>query len=370
MSSSGGGGTKSLRYKCPRCLHEFSQIIHFNNHLARKKPCEAVETNNEIMTNQTIKPLLKYVGGKSQILKEVLGRFPIADKINTYYEPFVGGGSVLLGFIENNPDFKGKIVAADLNDHLIYFYKTIQTNVDGFLKEIKKLSDAYAAIKEVHGGDDAKKPENVEDALKSQEAFYYWQRFRYNSLTESAIKGPVGAALFMFLNRTCFRGLHRVGPRGFNVPFGNYKEPVIYEEEHVRTVSKLIQPVRFMCTDFRAILEMARVGDFVYMDPPYLPLIESEEDKKNSFVGYNEGGFSPLDHEELFDSCEGLTTAGIPWLMSNSDIDVLRGRFQRDPYVVTMIVCRRTINPKHPNSKENELLIEFRGLKHSSVGGT
>jgi len=353
--------SNKIRYKCPRCHSEFYQIGHYNRHLERKKPCEKVD-EEVVLTNQTIKPLLKYVGGKTQILREVLERFPSCSGgggIKNYYEPFVGGGSVLLGFLENNPDFKGRVVAADLNDHLIYFYKQVQTNLDELLKEIKKLVEEYTAIKEVHGGDAAKDPASFADALKSQEGFYYWQRYRYNNLGASDIKGPVGAALFLFLNRTCFRGLHRVGPRGFNVPFGNYKDPVIYEEDHFRTVSKLIQRVRFMCTDFREILKLADTGDFVYLDPPYLPLIVSEEDKKNSFVGYNEGGFSPLDHEELFDGCEDLTARGVSWLMSNSDIDVLRGRFERDPYKVDMIVCRRTINPKFPNSKENELLIQF-----------
>jgi len=363
------------QYTCAKCQKTFAQIGHYNTHIGRKRPCKApaivaveepvatVATTNPTTTttttNQTIKPLLKYVGGKTQILKEVLTRFPPASTIRNYYEPFVGGGSVLFAFLENNPAFKNKVIAADLNPRLINFYKVIQSRVEEFLIEIKKLVEAYNAIKAVAGAD-------ADGA--SQESFYYTQRVRYN--TEATDDGGsagsnsvLNAALFLFLNKTCFRGLHRCGPRGFNVPFGHYKNPAIYDEAHVRTVSALLARVELRCGDFSAVCADAGPGDFVYLDPPYVPVDRTgseDDDKKDSFTSYNLDGFGPADHERFFTFCEGLRSEekGVRWLMSNSEVALVTSRFTAEKgYETAVVSCRRAISPKEPGSRVNEVLI-------------
>ena len=353
-------------YTCLTCGKVFAQIGHYNIHKERKRACKKVEVvevaevskvePNPI--NQTIKPLIKYVGGKTQILKEVLERFP-SSLTGDYYEPFVGGGSVLFAFLENNPGFKGAVVAADLNARLISFYKNVQERVDLVLAELKVIVDTYNAIKTVKGDDlnvNAKKPENVGESLGSQEAYYYWMRIRYNTLGGTPEEeGPLGAALFLFLNKTCFRGIHRCGPHGFNVPFGNYKNPAIYDEAHMRAVAALLARVTFRCCDFVACVADAKVGDFVYMDPPYVP------EEETSFVGYNMDGFGESDHERFFVCCEKLVEKNVGWLMSNSDMVVVKNRFPEEKNFVTGTVsCRRSVNAKEPGSRANEVLIEFR----------
>ena len=354
-------------YTCLTCGKVFTQIGHYNIHKERKRACKKVEIVLEpdvgtivepidtLPINQTIKPLIKYVGGKTQILKEVFERFPKV--IANYYEPFVGGGSVLFAFLENNPTFAGTIVAADLNERLIWFYKNVQSSVNLVLAELKIIVDAYNAIKIVKGEDiniNPKKPENAAESLGSQEAYYYWMRIRYNTLENVEAEGPLGAALFLFLNKTCFRGIHRCGPHGFNVPFGNYKNPAIYDEEHMKAVSALLSKVTFRCCDFTACVADAKKGDFVYMDPPYVP----EEEK--SFVGYNMDGFGENDHERFFVCCEKLVEKNVQWLMSNSDMALVKNRFPPEKNFVTGIVsCRRSVNAKEPGSRTNEVLIQF-----------
>lgn len=135
-----------------------------------------------------------------------------------------------------------------------------------------------------------KKPQNMTEAQKSRESLYYYVRSLYN-------KEPVGtytrSAMFIFLNKTCFRGMHRVGPNGFNVPFGHYKNPSI-DEKCIMNVSKLIQDVKFKCMDFKKSLKKPKEGDFVYLDPPYV------KETETSFTGYNKGGFGHENHKKLF----------------------------------------------------------------------
>lgn len=356
-------------------MRGFNQIGHYNVHIASKRPCrvkiEKVEGGGQgegghggegegggprqqgKIINQTIKPLLKYVGGKTQILTDVMSRFPATSLIRNYYEPFVGGGSVLFAFLENNPEFQGRVVAGDINPRLINFYTVVRDNVDAFLEEMRNLVEAYK--KEV-----------------DKESFYYTQRVAYN--THSSNENITDAALFLFLNKTGFRGLHRMGPHGFNVPFGHYSNPSIYDETHVRTVSKILKRCEFICGDFSQICADIEPADYVYLDPPYVPTDgrgdgdgdddgdgdgdgDGKKDKKkgtSSFTGYNANGFT--DHSRFFLFCENLKNKGVHWLMSNSDTILVRDKFS-EGYQTTVISCRRTVNAKAPGSRVNEVLI-------------
>ena len=194
-------------------------------------------------------------------------------------------------------------------------------------------------------------PTNIEEALTSQESFFYWQRKQYNALED---KSSVDAsALFLFLNKTCFRGLYRESKgTGFNVSFGNYKKPTIVDEDNLLNVSILIQDVKFMCESFQTALNSATPGDFLYLDPPYV-----EVQGGKSFVNYNADGFNKATHDTLFDKCRGLAERNVKMLLSNSDVKTVKEAFPLPSYHTKVVTCTRQINPKNPGAKAQEVLI-------------
>ena len=299
-----------------------------------------------------VKPFLKWVGGKTQIIHDVLALFP--KQIHNYHEPFLGGGSVLLALLSDKSiTVSGRIYASDINPHLIAIYKNIQHHPEQLIEEVKKLTDAYAKCS---GTVVNRKPATIEEAMTSPESYYFWIRSRFNTMTRntehiSILASIQASAMLLFLNKTCFRGLYREGPRGFNVPFGNYKNPTIIDETHIREVSALIRDVIFTCEPY--VNSLVRIsgnpeGDFVYLDPPYAP------ENSTSFVSYTADGFSLEDHKILFSICD-KTEARM--LMSNSDVALVNEAFAGPQYTKKTISCRRSINSKSPESRTNEVLI-------------
>ena len=295
-----------------------------------------------------VKPFLKWVGGKTQIIHDVLALFP--KQIHNYHEPFLGGGSVLLALLSDKSiTVSGRIYASDINPHLIAIYKNIQHHPEQLIEEVKKLTDAYAKCS---GTVVNRKPATIEEAMTSPESYYFWIRSHFNLITKDAIVASIQAsAMLLFLNKTCFRGLYREGPRGFNVPFGNYKNPTIIDETHIREVSALIRDVIFTCEPY--VNSLVRIsgnpeGDFVYLDPPYAP------ENSTSFVSYTADGFSLEDHKILFSICDKIEAR---MLMSNSDVALVNEAFAGTQYTKKTISCRRSINSKSPESRTNEVLI-------------
>jgi DNA adenine methylase len=306
------------------------------------------------------KPLLKWLGGKTQIIDDVLAGFP--REINNYYEPFLGGGSVLIAFLKNVKDggkkLTGNVYASDFNSDLVSFYKNIQSRCEDFIVELKKLCDEFGAIGGSGGGSGGvvvvnRNAANIEEALTSQESYYYWTRAKFNGLANEQRNTPLAAAMLLFINKTCFRGVYREGPNGFNVPFGHNKNPGIIDEENIRFVSSLIKDVVFTHSSFKSnpFLGMARMRDFVYLDPPYAP----ETDK--SFVGYTKDGFDIESHKELFKMCHDMTEKRVRILLSNADVKLVRDAFPLPVYTTRVISCRRAIHSKEPDSRTNEVLI-------------
>jgi DNA adenine methylase len=279
-----------------------------------------------------MKPLLKWVGGKTQILQAVLDEFPRV--MNNYYEPFVGGGSVLLGLLTSDIEVRESIYVSDVNPTLVNFYTVVKTQPEQLIVCTKVLSTEYAAS-------------------ENREEFYYKIRDLFNSMTKV---GPEHAATFLFLNRMCFRGVYREGPRGFNVPFGHYKQIDICKEEEIRNVSKLIQRVHFTCEGFETAVPKAVGGDFIYLDPPYVP------ETLTSFVGYVTGGFDSLKHEALFQLVKD-TPATI--VMSNSNVPIVCDSFP-PPFETKKIVVRRAIHSKDPSAKTTEVLITNKSMRPTS----
>ena len=306
------------------------------------------------VTVAAVKPFLKWVGGKTQIITEVLALFP--PTIDDYYEPFLGGGSVLLAVLthihKGTITLKGKIIASDLNAKLIALYKAIQVEPERLITEVTKLTDEFAKCKEKPKDTTANRATTtLEEALTSSEAYYFWIRSRYNALTAEEKLSVPASAMLLFMNKTGFRGVYREGPHGYNVPFGNYKNPAILDPAHIREISALIKDVEFRAAGFKDALAPVKTGDFVYLDPPYAP-----EDAK-SFVGYTADGFDEEKHKELFATCASLTAKNIKFLMSNASVKLVTDAFPSPAYTTRIINCRRSINSTNPEARTNEVLI-------------
>jgi len=382
------------KYTCEKCGKEFNQKSHYTTHINKKNPCineskikelidDAVKVKlieiskatqptqaNEIIHNFEInydnklvkniainkkihipKPILKWVGGKTQIIDKLIVDFPV--EINNYREAFLGGGSVLLtllSYVKNGViKLHGNIYAYDLNEPLIYIYKNIQTQHTDLYD---KLQNIITDFNECGNGEINRTPKNIEEAKIAKENYYYWIRSEYNNLCLNDKKSILGSAMFIFLNKTCFRGIFRVGPKGFNVPYGHYNNPEIINKVHLEEIHHLIQNVIFECCDFNKSLSIVEPNDFVYLDPPYAPETDT------SFVGYTENGFNIENHNNLFKLIHLLTESNKKVMLSNADVSLVRENFTIEKYNTSSILCKRAINSKNPESKAKEVIIK------------
>jgi DNA adenine methylase len=243
----------------------------------------------------------------------------------------------------------GKIYAYDLNEPLIYVYKNIQENPE---KLYNYLQTIISKLNLCTGSSVNRSPKTIEDAMKSKENYYYWIRSQYNNLSCDEKKEIIGSSMFIFLNKTSFRGVFRIGPNGYNVPYGHNKNPEIINREHLFQVHHIIQNVIFESCHFQTSIKKISEGDFIYLDPPYAPK------SKLSFVKYTVNGFDIEQHKLLFQICDTLENKKIKILMSNSDVELVRDHFSIDKYSTSLVLCKRLINSKNPGSKINELIIK------------
>jgi DNA adenine methylase len=288
-----------------------------------------------------MKPVIKWVGGKTQILDTVLKSFP--REIENYHELFVGGGSVLFGLLTSKDiNVKGRVYAYDKNQKLINMYRQIQTNPEEVHDHLLELFTTYDTRT---GTEVNRKPETEEEGLTSKESYYYWVRKKYNELVPTT---PVHAATLIFLNKTCFRGVYREGPNGFNVPYGHYKStPLVVSLDELVKIQGLIKDVVFKWCDFRAAFaQTVNGGDFIYADPPYAP------ESVTSFVGYTKDGFSLEDHRDLFNL---LKRSKIDFVLSNAKVHLVTSSFEG--YEVKDVPARRAIHSKDPSSTTTEVLV-------------
>ena len=278
------------------------------------------------------KPFLKWVGGKTQILNNLFELFPI--EIDNYYEPFLGGGSVLIHLLSLINDKKikinGKITVSDINKELIDTYNEIKNNPINLINELEKIKTEYLSMN------------NIENKKK----YFYELRELYNFKKLTNVET---SALFIFLNKTCFRGIFRMGPNGFNVPFGNYKNPDIYEKNHILYLSNLFKLVQFENYDIEVFLNKIdnfNKKDFIYFDPPYI----------NTYDGYTKDGFknkNKILFKKINDNYDNLN-----FILSNSENKIIDEYFDKKKYNIKIIACKRRINSKNPASKSNEILIK------------
>ena len=275
--------------------------------------------------NNLVAPVVKWVGGKRQLLTEIKNNSP--KKFNTYFEPFVGGGAVLFELQPKNA------VVNDINSELINLYSVIQNNVDDL---IEKLSDN-------------------EKYANTSECYYRIRELDREPKVYNKLTGIDKAARILYLNKTCYNGLYRVNSLGeFNSPYGSYKNPTIVNEIGLRAVNKYFNDtnVKFLSTDFEKAVKNAKKGDFVYFDPPYAPI-----SKTSNFTGYNEGGFGELEQIRLKELCDDLNKKGVKFLLSNSDCDFIRDLYKN--YNIVTIQAKRAINSNGNNrGPVNEVLIK------------
>jgi DNA adenine methylase len=313
-------------------------------------------------TVKIVKPILKWVGGKTQLLDKLLVEFPL--EINNYREIFLGGGSVLLAFLAYvkegiiRVNGLGSIYAYDINEPLIYLYKNIQSAHNELYVEIQQLIREFNECLII--GTVNRSPINIVEAKQTKENYYYWTRDKYNKFTSTEKNSIMGSATFVFLNKTCFRGIFRVGPRGFNVPYGHNKNPEIINWAHLIEIHNLIQGVVFECCDFTKSLSNIEKDDFIYMDPPY------SKENDTSFVGYTENGFNIETQLKLFNLCNNLTNENHKFILSNADVGLVRDNFTTDEtetnnnkkYNIISIICKRRVNSKNPDSTAKEVIIK------------
>lgn len=256
--------------------------------------------------NKLVMPFLKWVGGKRQLMNDIEPLIP--SKISTYYEPFIGGGAVLL-----NQQPK-KAVINDYNAELINVYAVVRDQVEELIEDLamhKNESDYFYSIR-------------VQDREEGFDQLSSLKR----------------ASRVIYLNKTCFNGLYRVNSSGeFNTPFGRYKSPNIVNESVLRAVSKYLQNnnIELLSGDFEDALKGARRGAFVYLDPPYDPI-----SKSSNFTGYVEGGFGVDQQERLRDVCVKLNQKGVKFLLSNSATPLIKGLYK--DFEIIEVGAKRHIN--------------------------
>ena len=328
----------------------------------KKYENKIIKSNNSNIKYHMIKPFIKWVGGKTQIIKPIISKFPI--KVNNYYEPFLGGGSVLIELIkmleEDKIIIEGNINVSDINNTLIITYQMIKKNPNELLLNLNKLTKNYsnASIKKIYEG---KRPKNtIAPSLKlakqqGKEELYYYYRNKFNKLKikqkfKSNDKLKL-ASLFIFLNKTGFRGLYRETNNKFNVPYGNYKKPKIYDSNNIIQLSKLFNEydIHFKNCDFYDISETIQSNDFIYLDSPYYP------ENEKSFVKYVSKGFTLEHHNKLKQLCDIISVKQANFLQSNSCTKYILASYK--DYNISQIECKRSINSKQPDSKTMEVLI-------------
>lgn len=270
------------------------------------------------------KPVLKWAGGKTSLLPEILPRLP--EKIGTYYEPFIGGGAVFFA-LANERRFAGATIG-DQNGELASMYRTLALRSGAVIEELRDL------------------------ASRHNEKFFYAVRER----NPYDLTPPARAARLIYLNKTCFNGLYRVNRKGlFNVPFGDYKNPTICDEDTLRAAAKALSSVQVLDFDFEETVRAAERGDAVYFDPPYAPV-----SKTANFTGYAKGGFGVEHQERLRHVAEKLIARGIHVLLSNSDTPLVRELYQG--FLIEPVKVRRAINSKgDKRGHVGEVLIRAKG---------
>lgn len=275
--------------------------------------------------NVLVAPVLKWVGGKRQLIEEIEPLIP--KKISTYVEPFVGGAAILFHIQPK------KAIINDFNNELMNVYRVIKENPNGLIKLLEKHKEA------------------------NSEEYYYETRALDRTPDYEKFSNEEKAGRILYLNKTCYNGLFRVNSSGqFNAPYGKYKNPSIVNDVTIKAVSNYFNSanIKFLNGDYKEALKGLRKGAFIYFDPPYMPVSSS-----SNFTGYTENGFGYEKQVELRDECLKLHKKGIKFLQSNSYTpEILELYSDSSVFTIKIVQAKRSINSKSDKRGEiSEVLI-------------
>lgn len=252
------------------------------------------------------RPFLKWAGGKTQLSDALLERKPVS--FNTYHEPFVGSGALFFRLYREN--HIRRAILSDINAELI---------------------DTYLAIRD-----------HVAEVISVLSEFPYNKEFYYQIRRKDPwkLRLPERAARMIYLNKTAYNGLYRVNRQGqFNVPFGRYKSPKYLDRDNLLAVSQALQNVEILCASFDTVIDRAEPCDWVYFDPPYVPVSQTA-----NFTSYHANGFGLQDQERLRDICIRLSKNNVYIMVSNSDTSTVRSLYQSQYFAVDEVLANRAIN--------------------------
>ena len=249
---------------------------------------------------EKVRPFVKWAGGKGSLISQLNNFYPYELRngiIETYIEPFVGGGAVLIDILQNYE--VEQAYAFDINMDLINCYNVIKNNVEELIGTLEQMETEYLGLEQ-----------------EERKNYFYNKRNEYNNyLLKENEQNVQRAAQFIYLNRTCFNGLYRVNKAGkFNVPVGNYKNPTICDSDNLRGLSELIQNVEFIYGDYKKSMEYVTENTFVYFDPPYRPL-----NVTSAFTSYTKEDFNDENQIELAEYYRELNERNAKLMLSNSN---------------------------------------------------
>ena len=275
------------------------------------------------MNTTTMVPFVKWAGGKRQMLEQLYIRMP--DTYNAYYEPFVGGGALVLSLAPEGARIN------DINQELVHTYAEIRDHLDTILEKLMEL-----------------------DKVTCTREFYYDMRNRYNEKRLGHSYDTEMAALFIYLNKHCFNGLYRVNTKGeFNVPWNQKQAVRSMDMENIKAISAYLKSVTITCQDFEQALTEAKAGDFVYFDSPYAPL------NPTSFDSYTKEGFTEEEHRRLAALFRRLTEKGVSCMLTNHNTELIQELYEG--FLLEEIDVRRAINSDPKKRRGKEVIIRNYG---------
>ena len=307
-----------------------------------EKPIDKRTVRYEKTHKVELKPFVKWVGGKGQLIEEIEKMLPSdGEKVLTKYaEPMVGGGALLFNVLSRYQF--DELYISDINPELINAYIAIKQNVEALIKRLNEMQMTFLPLDE-----------------NGRKYYYYNVRDKFNTVKLSDSTSAEKAAYFIFLNKTCFNGLYRVNRKGlFNVPMGSYKNPTICDADNLRNIHEALQNVTIVCGDYSQSQSFIDSETFVYLDPPYRPISET-----SAFTSYNSDAFDDNEQIRLAKFIDEINAAGAKIVLSNSDpknVNPEDNFFDNlyKNYKINRVEASRAINSKgDKRGKINELLI-------------
>ena len=267
-------------------------------------------------------PFVKWAGGKNQLLDKLHNRVP--NSYGTYYEPFIGGGALLLN------ERPKKAIISDVNEQLINTYLQLKADPRAVIRAVKRLDEGIC-----------------------DKDYYLVTREAYNKKIQAHELDAECAALMIWINKHCFNGLYRVNGKGlFNVPYNNKQTGNSIDEANLMSIGYFLENsnVDILCQDFEITCDSAQAGDFVYFDSPYIPVSETA-----NFTDYTKDGFTYEDHVRLAELYKRLADRGVKVMLSNHDVPLVYELY--DGFKIENVDVRRSINSDAKKRVGKEVII-------------